>query len=91
MKLRYLAVSIGLILIFDYLQDGMIDGTLWGHHYTMFAALIHTKIEIAFLGTARSKNRLIRIKPNGDIEVELDLKATLKQIRRKEHHHKHES
>ncbi len=91
MKARWIILTVGIVLLLDYLQDGMIDGTLWDHHYPMFAALIHTKIEIAFLGTARPKNRLIRIKPNGDIEVELDLKATMKQIRRKEHHHKHES
>jgi hypothetical protein len=91
LKARWIFLIIGSILLLDYIQDGMIDGTLWGHNYPMLVALIHTKIEIAFLGTARPKNRLIRIKPNGDIEVELDLKATMKQIRRKEHHHKHES
>jgi len=91
MKARWIILTVGIVLLLDYLQDGMIDGTFWGHHYPMFAALIHTNIEISFLGTARPKNRLIRIKPNGDIEVELDLKATMKQIRRKEHHHKHES
>lgn len=91
MKARWIFLIVVTILLIDYLQDYRIDGTLYGFHYGFFVALIHTKIEIAFLGTARPKNRLIRIKPNGDVEVELDLKATMKQIRKKEHHHKHES
>ena len=67
---------IGLYVLADYLQDGLIDGTLWGHHVPVLVLGLN---KFTVLNWTRSKNA------NG----QLDLKETMRKVKRKVKNHSH--